>query len=592
MDKVILELDAKDVASIVLKKFGENAKKAGKDVNSLQKDLRGAADEIPGLSNAMGILSKGPMVALAAGAVAVATGFAVMVKSSIDMADNMNDMSLKLGISTEKLSVLKLYADQSGTSIEDVADSMAKLGVKLASGDKDLAELGITAGNVDEAFFQVADKIASTEDPMIRLKIATDAFGKSGKDMLPMLVQGGDALRAMSEEAPIVSSRLASMSDEFNDKVAVMQGKFVSIGLTITESILPTLTTFLDYTNAILGSVTKVNDKIAEFGYSKAFKILVGAATGNVGLIGAGIVQSSPDKPETGIVGGSQRGYQGESLVKPKTVQEIEAEEAAIKKAGDDRLKAAKDAKKKFDDWKEGIRKERQSENKQRVLDLYAGVGGTEVDVSELSKQQINEETAKNFSAQKATEEVLDKPRQEQLKKEKEKNDKLIAMANTTAQALSTPFNQFGQDLFDSNKSLESSFSDLFGNIAESFSNMLIQMVAEMAAKAAIFGLFNMFTGGGFGTATGGLTSFLGIPGFATGTDYAPGGIALVGEQGPELVHLPRGSKVKTASETARTGIIQNVYITNQSLSEKQITDIVVKTQRRIEKESSWRATK
>jgi hypothetical protein len=37
---------------------------------------------------------------------------------------------------------------------------------------------------------------------------------------------------------------------------------------------------------------------------------------------------------------------------------------------------------------------------------------------------------------------------------------------------------------------------------------------------------------------------------FATGTDYAPGGMAMVGERGPEMVYLPRGSKVKTASET------------------------------------------
>lgn len=34
------------------------------------------------------------------------------------------------------------------------------------------------------------------------------------------------------------------------------------------------------------------------------------------------------------------------------------------------------------------------------------------------------------------------------------------------------------------------------------------------------------------------------IPGFATGTRNAPGGLSLVGEQGPELVHLPQGAKV------------------------------------------------
>jgi hypothetical protein len=32
--------------------------------------------------------------------------------------------------------------------------------------------------------------------------------------------------------------------------------------------------------------------------------------------------------------------------------------------------------------------------------------------------------------------------------------------------------------------------------------------------------------------------------GFATGTNFAPGGMAMVGERGPELVNLPRGSTV------------------------------------------------
>lgn len=44
----------------------------------------------------------------------------------------------------------------------------------------------------------------------------------------------------------------------------------------------------------------------------------------------------------------------------------------------------------------------------------------------------------------------------------------------------------------------------------------------------------------GLGAGTGGLS----FPMFANGTDSAPGGVALVGEKGPELVELPRGSVV------------------------------------------------
>lgn len=42
------------------------------------------------------------------------------------------------------------------------------------------------------------------------------------------------------------------------------------------------------------------------------------------------------------------------------------------------------------------------------------------------------------------------------------------------------------------------------------------------------------------------------IPAFARGTSYAPGGLALVGERGPEMVTLPRGSRVDTAERTRR----------------------------------------
>ena len=48
--------------------------------------------------------------------------------------------------------------------------------------------------------------------------------------------------------------------------------------------------------------------------------------------------------------------------------------------------------------------------------------------------------------------------------------------------------------------------------------------------------------GGDFGT---------GIGFFADGTRHAPGGAAIVGERGPELVNLPRGAEVLTAEETA-----------------------------------------
>ena len=52
------------------------------------------------------------------------------------------------------------------------------------------------------------------------------------------------------------------------------------------------------------------------------------------------------------------------------------------------------------------------------------------------------------------------------------------------------------------------------------------------------------------------------LRGFAAGTDFYPGGLGLVGEQGPELVQLPRGSKIYPADVTADmlSGAAVNVY--------------------------------
>jgi hypothetical protein len=70
------------------------------------------------------------------------------------------------------------------------------------------------------------------------------------------------------------------------------------------------------------------------------------------------------------------------------------------------------------------------------------------------------------------------------------------------------------------------------------------------SAREAIGSLLSSFANTMARSAFNSLFSLLPIPGFATGTDFAPGGLALVGERGPELVNLPRGSQVIPAGRT------------------------------------------
>jgi len=71
----------------------------------------------------------------------------------------------------------------------------------------------------------------------------------------------------------------------------------------------------------------------------------------------------------------------------------------------------------------------------------------------------------------------------------------------------------------------------------------------------------------GIGTSVQGAT----IRGYAVGTKYHPGGLAIVGEEGPELVNLPRGSQVYTTQETndmMRGGDTYNLYVKMDEVDE------------------------
>jgi hypothetical protein len=86
---------------------------------------------------------------------------------------------------------------------------------------------------------------------------------------------------------------------------------------------------------------------------------------------------------------------------------------------------------------------------------------------------------------------------------------------------------------------LSSAFADAIVE-GKKFSDVvtsLVQTLEKAAINQLVGGLFNP-------SAAGGTSPIFKALGFASGTDSAPGGLAIVGEKGPELVNLPRGSQV------------------------------------------------
>ena len=200
-------------------------------------------------ANLAGIKSAASGLNAALGAVGLAAsvgGLATYVKGTIDAADAMRDMAIRTGTSVEALARYQLAAKQAGTDLESLSQSMGRLSVFMAKNADEAQRLGLTASDPVEAFAQLADVIAKVEDPAQRNALAMKVLGKSYAEVMPLLAQGGAALREQAAAAGPYAERMAKLAvaaDEFNDSLA-------AIGQSAQSALLPLVQSFTDSANA------------------------------------------------------------------------------------------------------------------------------------------------------------------------------------------------------------------------------------------------------------------------------------------------------------------------------------------------------
>jgi hypothetical protein len=129
-----------------------------------------------------------------------------------------------------------------------------------------------------------------------------------------------------------------------------------------------------------------------------------------------------------------------------------------------------------------------------------------------------------------------------------------------------------GETIEQMSQRVHERFSDTMERLAEKAGHTKVQIVKSMQdmvtdIMSAFDRLANSIRGGGFldilqsvigvGMQLGNAGLFgksfqaqlQKVPAHANGTNFHPGGLAIVGERGRELVNMPRGSRVKTNSE-------------------------------------------
>jgi len=220
-----------------------------------------------GLKNAEGSLGKfgavigkavGIVAAFGAAAAAAAAVVVAQMRSVADSADEMAKSAQKVGLMTEELSALKYTAGLAGVGFESLQTSLVRLTRSMSEvakgSDNDAAKafraLGVEVQNADgslksssQVMEDLASKFATFKDGAEKTALAVAIFGRAGASMIPLLNQGGDAIRKSNDEAKAfgvtMSSGLGSASERLNDNMSRLGSAFQGIWIAIGERLIP-----------------------------------------------------------------------------------------------------------------------------------------------------------------------------------------------------------------------------------------------------------------------------------------------------------------------------------------------------------------
>lgn len=203
------------------------------NISGLQGALRGIAAPLAAAFSVAGIVS--------------------FMKSTIDLADKLNDLSQRTGFTVEQLSALQNAAKLNGASAESLNSGLIKLSKSMsdaAGGSKEQLEafraLGISQEELKskapiDIFYKVADAFAGARDGADKLAIANTIGGRSFNELIPLLNEGSEGLKKFGASFTTEDAKRAS---EFNDNIDQIVINLQKMAATIFGPVLKGINSF------------------------------------------------------------------------------------------------------------------------------------------------------------------------------------------------------------------------------------------------------------------------------------------------------------------------------------------------------------
>ncbi len=233
--------------------------KAGKAIDTAMQPIRKIGDSFK-------------KVGMIAGVVAGALGF--VTSKAANSADELDAMSKKTGLSVERLQELRYISDQVGTSFEAIQAGASRFTIAMRQATKGATAqteifdaLQVSLYNQDgslratgDAYMDTIKALADVSDQTQQAFYASELFGRSYAEMLPLLQEGAAGIDELAQRAHelglVVSGEDISALAELNDRIGELKMKFEAIGTKIAVAFLPlanvVIPILMDFANAIV----------------------------------------------------------------------------------------------------------------------------------------------------------------------------------------------------------------------------------------------------------------------------------------------------------------------------------------------------
>jgi hypothetical protein len=228
-----------------------NIRRLGNSMQGLQGRAKNAALGFNSLKGAVG----GFAAAIAGSA--IVGGLGAMVKSAVNLGDELGKMSARTGVAQGALIGLRNAAALSDVENEKLQAGLTRLNVAmLAAADGNAAaeakfkRLGISVKNAagevrptDQVFKDLGDRFKDMPNGAEKAAAAVSIFGKAGADLIPLLNGGREAMEAFNFE---LSDEFAARSELFNDTLTILGFKTEGFKLQLADALLPALQSILE----------------------------------------------------------------------------------------------------------------------------------------------------------------------------------------------------------------------------------------------------------------------------------------------------------------------------------------------------------